>query len=160
MARSLCDSGSITENRAPIIRKSRAKTTTPCQDETMKVSHYRTAPVVMITELFAGHHDAFVTLAGAPMTAIQDAAAKEPMTLNQLFSRTNRSHPQSDAGGSILPRSRLGLIGAWRRRERGSNRHEHPIEVVAQYFTSLQWHCKSLLALAGHGATCYALGCS
>ncbi len=35
----------------------------------------------MITALFAGRHDAFMTMAGAPMTVIRDAAAKEPITL-------------------------------------------------------------------------------
>jgi TRAP transporter TAXI family solute receptor len=38
----------------------------------------------MITALFAGRHDAFVTLSGAPMPAIRDAEAKEPITLISL----------------------------------------------------------------------------
>jgi uncharacterized protein len=38
----------------------------------------------MITNLFAGHHDAFVTLTGAPMPAIQKAEVTEPITLIRL----------------------------------------------------------------------------
>src|ERR1700720_2999559 len=38
----------------------------------------------MVTELFAGRHDAFVTLTGAPMPAIQKAEATEPITLISL----------------------------------------------------------------------------
>src|SRR5215831_10831116 len=38
----------------------------------------------MITELLAGHHDAFVTLTGAPMPALQKAEMTEPITLIRL----------------------------------------------------------------------------
>ena len=38
----------------------------------------------MATELFAGRHDAFVTLTGAPMPAIQQAEAMEPVTFISL----------------------------------------------------------------------------
>jgi TRAP transporter TAXI family solute receptor len=38
----------------------------------------------MVTELFAGRHDAFVTLTGAPMPAIQEAETKEPVTFISL----------------------------------------------------------------------------
>jgi len=55
LARSLCDSGSITDNRAPIIRESRGKTTTLrtrnlCSSHN-KVSYYRTGPIAMIAAL-------------------------------------------------------------------------------------------------------------
>jgi uncharacterized protein len=38
----------------------------------------------MVTELFAGRHDAFVTLTGAPMPAIEEAEAKEPVNFISL----------------------------------------------------------------------------
>jgi TRAP transporter TAXI family solute receptor len=38
----------------------------------------------MATELFAGHYDALAVLTGAPMTAVQEAGAKEPVTFISL----------------------------------------------------------------------------
>ena len=43
----------------------------------------------MATELFAGRLDAFTTLTGAPMPAVQGAEAKEPVTFLRFISRTN-----------------------------------------------------------------------
>ena len=40
----------------------------------------------MVVELFAGRHDAFVTLTGAPMPAIREAEAKEPVVFISLSS--------------------------------------------------------------------------
>jgi TRAP transporter TAXI family solute receptor len=51
----------------------------------------------MIVELFAGRHDAFVTLTGAPMPAIKAAELKEPITLISL------SPEQIDAVRKALP---------------------------------------------------------
>jgi uncharacterized protein len=51
----------------------------------------------MVTELFAGRHDAFVTLTGAPMPAIQEAEAKEPITFISL------SPEQIDAIRKAMP---------------------------------------------------------
>jgi uncharacterized protein len=51
----------------------------------------------MVTELFAGRHDAFVTLTGAPMPAIQEAEAKEPITFIRL------SPEQIDAIRKAMP---------------------------------------------------------
>jgi uncharacterized protein len=52
---------------------------------------------VMVAELFAGRHDAFVTLTGAPMPAIQKAEATEPVTFISL------SPEQIDAIRKAMP---------------------------------------------------------
>ncbi len=51
----------------------------------------------MVTELVAGRHDAFVTLTGAPMPAIREAEAKEPITFISL------SPEQIDAIRKAMP---------------------------------------------------------
>ena len=51
----------------------------------------------MVTELFAGRHDAFVTLTGAPMPAIQKAEANEAITFISL------SPEQIDAIRKAMP---------------------------------------------------------
>jgi TRAP transporter TAXI family solute receptor len=52
---------------------------------------------VMLTELLAGHHDAFLTVIGAPMPAVQEAEAKEPLTFISL------SPEQIDAIRKAMP---------------------------------------------------------
>ena len=52
---------------------------------------------VMVAELFAGRHDAFVTLTGAPMPAIQKAETTEPITFISL------SPEQIDAIRKVMP---------------------------------------------------------
>jgi uncharacterized protein len=52
---------------------------------------------VMVAELFAGRHDAFVTLTGAPMPAIQKAETTEPITFISL------SPEQIDAIRKAMP---------------------------------------------------------
>jgi TRAP transporter TAXI family solute receptor len=51
----------------------------------------------MVTELFAGRVDAFTTLTGAPMPAIQEAEVKEPVTFISL------SPEQIEAIRKVLP---------------------------------------------------------
>jgi TRAP transporter TAXI family solute receptor len=51
----------------------------------------------MVTELFAGRHDAFVTLTAAPMPAIQEAEKREPVTFLSL------SPEQIDAVRKVMP---------------------------------------------------------
>ncbi len=51
----------------------------------------------MVTGLFSGHYDAFVTLTGAPMPAIQKAEANEPITFLSL------SPEQIDAIRKAMP---------------------------------------------------------
>jgi TRAP transporter TAXI family solute receptor len=60
----------------------------------------------MVTELFAGRHDAFVTLTGAPMPAIQEAEAKEPVTFISL------SPEQIDAIRKAMPEFSPSTIAA------------------------------------------------
>jgi TRAP transporter TAXI family solute receptor len=60
----------------------------------------------MVTELFAGRQDAFVTLTGAPMPAIREAEAKEPVTLISL------SPEQIDAIRKAMPEFTASKIAA------------------------------------------------
>jgi len=60
----------------------------------------------MVTELFAGRHDAFVTLTGAPMPAIQKAEANEPITFISL------SPEQIDAIRKAMPEFSPSTIAA------------------------------------------------
>jgi uncharacterized protein len=60
----------------------------------------------MVTELFAGRHDAFVTLTGAPMPAIREAEAKEPITFISV------SPEQIEAIRKAMPEFSLSKIKA------------------------------------------------
>jgi uncharacterized protein len=60
----------------------------------------------MIVQLFAGRHDAFVTLTGAPMPAIKEAELKEPITL------ISSSPEQIDAVRKALPEFSPSTIAA------------------------------------------------
>jgi TRAP transporter TAXI family solute receptor len=60
----------------------------------------------VVTELFAGRHDAFVTLTGAPMPAIQAAEEKEPVSFLSL------SPEQIDAIRKAMPEFSTSKIAA------------------------------------------------
>jgi hypothetical protein len=59
----------------------------------------------MASELFAGRHDAIVTLTGAPLPAIQEVGKKEPITFISLSSEQRDTIRKAlpEFSGSIIP---------------------------------------------------------